>query len=72
MPSSLVSAPSFRRSALPGDAHRQLHWAAIRSVCRNRDLAPHTRRAKLRFLVEGLARSAGWPAPRPHAAMMAR
>jgi hypothetical protein len=55
-----------------GGAHRQLHWAAIRSVCRNRDLAPHTRRAKLRFLVDGLARSASWPTARPHGAMPAR
>lgn len=47
---------------MSGDTHRQLHWAAIRSVCRNRDLPPHTRRAKLRFLVEGLARSATWGA----------
>lgn len=69
MPTSTVPVPSSRRGLLRGDAHRQLHWAAIRSVCRNRDLAPHTRRAKLRFLVEGLARSAGWPMPRAQGAL---
>jgi len=52
-------------SAMTGDTHRQLHWAAIRSVCRNRELPPHTRRAKLRFLVDGLARSSRWPTARP-------
>ncbi len=47
---------------MTGDTHRQLHWAAIRSVCRDRGMPRQTRRAKLRFLVEGLARSSGWPA----------
>jgi hypothetical protein len=47
---------------MTGDTHRQLHWAAIRLVCRDRGLPRHARRAKLRFLLDGLARSAGWPA----------
>ena len=46
---------------MTGDTHRQLHWAAIRAVCRDRHLPAHTRRAKLRFLVDGLSRSARWP-----------
>lgn len=38
------------------DSHRQLHWAAIRHVCRDSQLDREVRRAKLRFLVSGLSR----------------
>ena len=43
--------------ALQDLRHRNLHWTAIRLVCRKANLDRNERRRRLRFFLEGLARS---------------